>query len=476
MTDLTGYDKVKKIIRERPYDLLQNDVYECVANICRVLQAYKRNKGVRGWSSNILTEDGRKAFSYTEQKQIEEGFAKAKNWLDLILFEGEKEHQGGAQRDTQRDTQKGGGIPDLSSKGSLLVKDIESTGFDISLDKTFTSFLEKTKEQDDFWKRFAYESPGFARLLNTDLPGPYGIPIPLRPLAQLLITFIDSIRLSLSLTGNKSVLLTLLVMVEELVTGQWRQFLMTAAGLFSPTGTAIGVVCKYLINAWMLINPNIRTDILTDIFKGGKSLMIGFLLWCVSTLPPQIVKMPLEQGIERVRQMVSGFDDKLQSLEEKGSEGLKPFGLQLKFRGFNMDAITKISLQDIQNIQALAQWELLSCSKEYQELVDGLAQEPIFGLILELLNVPMSKDDRFRLCGTSTPQTIPERVAKGFEMQITPIENTPASAPIPPTPSSAPLKQEQKGGSRTEKTLKKSKPIKPFFRKTRRKQKVKEFI
>lgn len=483
MTGLIEYDRVKKIIRDKPYDLLQSDIYECVANICRVLQAYKQKKGERGWSSLIVSEDGRQVFSYTEQKKLEEGFAKGKDWLDILLFD-----------ESTLKEQRGGGLPiDLSPSESKFVVPLEPTGFDISLDKTFESFLQKTREQDDFWKKFAEEAPGFAKLLNTDLPGPYGIPIPVRPLVQLLITFLDSIRFSLSLSGHNSILITLFVMMEELVTGQWRQFLMTSAGLFSPTGTAIGVICKYLINAWMLINPDIRTDILTDIFKGGKSLFVGFLLWCVSTLPPRVVKLPLEQGLERVKGLVTGFDEKVKGLEQTGSEALKNYGLQLKFRGFDMDAITKISLSDIQNIQALAQWKVLACAKEYQELVDGLAQEPIFGLILELMNVPLTKDDRFKLCGTTVPQTIPETIAKGFEMQITPLQELKPSSldeannPIPvnnSTISTAEAKKvsseenplpHQSGGGRKTKT---KKSTKPFFRKTRKKSKgkVKDFI
>ena len=118
------------------------------------------------------------------------------------------------------------------------------------------------------------------------------VPVPRKPVVMLLVALIDSFRISAALAGYKNSLLTLLVLFQELVTGQWRQMIMTAVGLISPMGVAVGVVGKYIINAWMLINPTLRDELLRDMYKGSKSFLIGFLLWATSNLPPAVVKIP----------------------------------------------------------------------------------------------------------------------------------------------------------------------------------------
>ena len=403
-------NSLKEVIRKTPYDLLQERVYTCVANSCLLLTAHKHKKGAKGWSKLLVDEDSQPMLTYKQQEMLEQAFEKAPWILEAL--------------NTPEDFQTGGNpLPTLSSDSdSTFIKDVVPflpNSDDLSLDTMLNTFLKKSDEMDTFWGRFAQNSPGFSKLLNTDITVPkVPFPVPVRPLVNFLVLLIDSIRLSVGLAGGNSAALSLLVLLEELITGQWRQMLLTGLAFISPTGMAAGVILKYIVNAWTLMNPELRDQIFKDMLKGTKSLAIGFLLWAASSLPPQMVKDRIEAALAKGRQMVEGVDAKVKELEEKGSVALKPLGKRIKFTGLNLSPLTRISLHDIQNLQALAQWDLLVCSSEFQSILQPLVKEPILRLVIELFNIPTLPDDVYKLCGPQPYKPIAEKVAIAFEPQI----------------------------------------------------------
>lgn len=415
-------DNLKDVIRNTPYDLLQQRVYICFANGCLLLSSFLKQKGEKGWSSKLVDDVGQPMLTSKEQKVLEETFQKAP-WLWSLLSTVGKPNI---------NSQTGGapGLPQIAATGSLAERlpgaGIQLTGDDVSLDKFFQKFLDYTNKMDDFWTDFQ-SGPGapVKAFMEGDqivtIPvgaAPVPIPVPRKPVAMLLIALIDSFRLSGALAGYKNTLLTLIVLLEELATGQWRQMVMTAVGLLSPSGVAFGVIGKYIINAWMLINPSLRDDLLRDLYKGSKSFIIGFLLWAASTLPPATLKAPVEVALQKLRDLVAGLDNKVKELEEQGSKALAPVGKQLKLGRLNLDAIRKISLADIQNIQALAQWDLIMCTSEFQEIMEPLSQEPIFRLIMELLSIPTLQEDKYKVCGAEPYPSVADRVKEVLTPEI----------------------------------------------------------
>jgi hypothetical protein len=156
---------------------------------------------------------------------------------------------------------------------------------------------------------------------------------------------------------------------------------------------AIGVIAKYIINAWVLINPDIRTELVKDIFKGTKSMLIGFLLWCVSTLPPAMYRSLIEDKLKVIREKVINIDEKLSAVSKPLKNEGKSFTTSFE----------KITLQDIQNLQALATWDKIICTEEFQDIMKPLVNDPIFRLILELMNVPTTDDDKYKMCRMEEP-------------------------------------------------------------------------
>jgi hypothetical protein len=443
----TRVDNLKEVIRETPYDLLQQRVYICFANGCLLLTSFLKSKGEKGWAAKLVDDSGEPMLSGKEQKVLEETFEKAP-WL-FTMLNSIREQNGGAIP-----------IPQITASGSLAEKvpglppSFSLTGDDVSLDRLFKKFLEFTNKMDDFWTEFQ-NGPGASvkmfmegdQIVTIPMSPPIPVPVPRKPVAMLLVALIDSFRLTSALVGNQNILLTLIVFLEELATGQWRQMIMTAAGLISPAGVAIGVIGKYIINAWLLINPNLRDDLLRDVYKGGKSFMIGFLLWGASILPPQALRMPIETALGKMRELVAGLDDKIKELEEQGSAPLRSIGKQLKLGRLDLDALTKISLADIQNIQALAQWDLILCTQEFQEIMKPLEQEPIFRLIMELLSIPTLAEDKYKICGAEPYPSVADRVKEVMTPEIIDAEPTTGGR----------RKQKQKRRSRSKRRSRKNK-------------------
>jgi hypothetical protein len=409
----TRMNKLQDTIRTTDYDSLQKQVYICFANGCILLTSFLQLQGTPGWSAELRDESGQSVLSETEQKGIEFAFQKAK-WI--IPFFTNQVNEGGAI-----------GIPNFAPGGSLINTGTKLTGEDVSLDRMFQAFMKKTQELDEFWANFGKKDPGLSKLFTEgDLiiptPNPLiTIPIPKKPLVQLLVTVLDTFRLSAGLAGDNSLLLTLIIFMEELITGQWRQMLMTAAAFISPSGMAIGILFKYLINAWQLISPDLRTKITKDMYIGSKSLFIGFLLWCATSLPPAFLRNRVDEALGKLRGMVEGLESKVDSLTQAAQQELSSKGLQLKFPGLQLDILKEISLDDIQNLQTLARWPVIVCTEEFQDILNPLKADPIFRLILELSNIPILDEDRYEVCKTEKLKTLGESLATAAEPSVEPL-------------------------------------------------------
>jgi hypothetical protein len=399
MGEFNSYvDRLKKLVTDTPPDELQEKVYTCFANGCLLLTAFLQLKGKDGWSATLINDYGQPILSFKEQAAVE-NTVKSAPWLREFL---EVTANG-------KGIQKGGAAePQLNSEGSSFVQTIvdtasQLTGDDVSLDLMLEKFLKKTQEMDDFWSAFGGHAK---KIMDIDIPVPLPpagipVPVPLTPIVYFLMLLLDSFRISRALLGNKDIPLTILVLMEEIITGQWRQAILTSVGFISPSGVAIGTIGKYFVNAWLLVNPKIRNEIIKDVFGGGKSFIIGFILWCSSVLPPQAIKFGLEESITRLRDMVANIDDKMKDLSDRASEPLSKIKKRLVFPGFDLSKLKRISLSDIQNLQELSQWPVIVCSAEFQDIKKNLEKDPLFRLVMEMAGVPTTSQDTFNVCKRS---------------------------------------------------------------------------
>lgn len=392
---------LRKTIRDSPS--LQENVYTCIANGCQLLRAYRQTGGAKGWVTMLRGEDGQPFFNYEERQTIEEGFAKAR-WINTLL--------------NMEDNQTGGGINlplDVAGGDSKLLTTTSAPlkGSDLSFQAFFEKGSQKVKQLDNFWAEFA-DGIGVTKLISSDqilpIPGVGPVPVSRRLLERILISFLDTVRYTGALAGEKNTTLTLLVLLEELVTGQWRQMLMTAVGLLSPTGVALGIVFKYIINAWMLIPSATRDALVTDVLDAGQSMFVGFLLWAVVTLPPETVKEPLKIAMNEWNMLLENMKNEMSTMETELNKTLNPLGKKISFAKIDLSSLEGINFSTITNFMNIFKFPLLVCSKEFQNILKALDDTPPLYLLMEMLGAPTTDSKRLKVCGTLDVKPMAEAV------------------------------------------------------------------
>ena len=67
----TKANSLKEVIRDTPYDVLQQRVYMCFANGCLLLTSFLKSKGEKGWAGKLLDDADQPMLSFKEQSLLE---------------------------------------------------------------------------------------------------------------------------------------------------------------------------------------------------------------------------------------------------------------------------------------------------------------------------------------------------------------------------------------------------------------------
>lgn len=362
--------RLQEDIRGTDESALRERVYVCVANSCILLNSYINSKGQKGWSTRLIDDQGQPILSNNEQNTLENIFAKAPWLLDFF-----KSKDGIT-------TQIGGAVSDD----------------EVSLDAAFNSVVEKTREMDEYWKKMESDPKAFGpikKILNTNpLVTPVGIlPVSVRLVTKLLITVLDLIRLGMARSGKTSVPLTLIIFLEELVTGQWRLMLLTAASLFiTPSGVASTIMIKYLVMAWLTFGTDSqKTKLIKDVFNGSKSTIVNLIVYAYVLLTPTAIKGTM----------------------------------------FNMPG-DEVSYDVIQSKLLLLDSRPLLCSPAAMDLVKELKGDPFLGLVSELLNIPSV--EKLEIVCRDTRAVKMASVADAVDL-VDDLDDIGKAPPLPPRPS-----------------------------------------
>jgi hypothetical protein len=235
MEEFTSYvDRLKKLARDTSPDELQENLYVFFANGCLLLTSFLQENGKDGWSSKVVNDYGQPILGFKEQANVESIF-KSAPWIRQVLKGGQ-----------EMPMQKGGNLT-LTNDGNIVTKIADALSQlkseDTSLGAMLEAFIKKTADIDEYMAKL---SGPFKKMTSFDIPlGPQayalkaaGQPypgIPFQPVLYLLLTLLDCLRVSRALVGHKDVPLTILVLLEEIISGQWRQALLTSVGLISPS-------------------------------------------------------------------------------------------------------------------------------------------------------------------------------------------------------------------------------------------------
>lgn len=225
-----GKADIKKTIRAMPHDELKRNVEVCMSNGCLLLMAYVREGGAPGWSSELINSDGHTLLSHKEQKTIEEAFKKAP-WL-LSFLKGEEPQVGGG----------------------------EYSEIDTKIQGSFQKLTADSMKMNSFWNTFEGGDRGFTKLSNSSVKG--------EPLSDFLVNFTDS--------ADD----TTLILLEELINGEWRNVLLIAIQFLSNTGVAAGVLFNNIIHVWLFLVPGERARTVKNVSDGNNhGVFVDLLKW-----------------------------------------------------------------------------------------------------------------------------------------------------------------------------------------------------
>jgi hypothetical protein len=203
--------------------------------------------------------------------------------------------------------------------------------------------------------------------------------------------------------------------------GEWRDGVLSFLGVFSHNMMLVGLVGKTMRWVYNFMSPDIQSRLSDDLFEGSKSMFIGFWLWFISTVSPDFVRMAVNQMIESAKLPLEQLNQQIGAIEEQAKAVGASVGVGVQFPRIPLDSIP--SFDDIQNFQALAHQPEIVCSAGFQAAIQPALAIPALRLVLELLNIPTTAEDKAETC-KGQPQNVVDAVAKAFTPTVFPLDTT----------------------------------------------------
>ena len=219
--------------------------------------------------------------------------------------------------------------------------------------------------------------------VNPILSSAADTPIPVRLIKPIGKTLLDILRLLSSMPGMDIPLLRQVFSVAlssvEFYSGEWKQALLSGAGVFSQTAMYSGFFAKLFLNIFSLISPNLQDDIVYGAFSVTKSIAIGALLYLFQITATQETRIKAINFFKRLSCKNEAIDKILKEKELPGQPANKT-----------------ISFSKIQTVQSASQDWTLTCSKEFRDFIGDkpedtpFTKDPILKLLFQMLNMPTS--------------------------------------------------------------------------------------
>jgi hypothetical protein len=308
--------------------------------------------------------------------------------------------------------QTGGGLTfppslkDLSAGPQMIGKIAEATLNNpdlFSIDKHFegiTSALDGIDEAlTDFSKQYgvvALESvapdPKFILPLG---PVPIPVIIPARIILPVFNAILEVSRIASSLFPATEFLgkpLSFLMVILDLARGNLYHAIFSFFGLLGKYPMYAGIGLKILRDAYVMISPDIRDELRSVLYKSGKSMTVGFVIWLFSVVSPEIVRRPLVSLLDRVRDLVDKFNDGMIKAEVKATAALKGFG------SVEMPKIPSSRIPSIGDLYILQEYvhnPNIYCQPDVVELIKEMRGIPPLVLFFDLLDIPEPGSAKF---------------------------------------------------------------------------------
>jgi len=392
-------------------DKIPDRIYSALEGMSSLALAWKQHGGASGWSQTLVDNDGNQLFSESESDLIEAGAEKARPFLESFLHEG----QTGGTTMPQ--------MPQMAINPE-----------DASIDKMYYGLLSKLDSYDTQWRDIV-NSLGTIKTFNeTDQVGviPFTPPIPYMIPAKLkfplINTVLELIRIMVSTPAldlpSFRILLSFGIAILDLVRGEWKHAVLSLFGAYSMNAMYIGIIGKIIRDAWLLIAPDLRTDLTDAIFKSTKSFVAGFILWTFGTFAPGSMQKIIQTVLDKAAEQVENFNKQIEDLEAKVGDVSKTAGITVSFKRVPEGMVP--SLDDIQRLQTIARVPAIFCSDEFQKIIEPLLLIPPLRLALELFNIPTIPETKEKICAGVPKGSIADTVGDAADPDVGIIPGGPA--------------------------------------------------
>lgn len=450
----TSYEIENKIdeafsILEKDSSAIPDRIYKALEGVSSIFLAWKRSGGKSGWSESLVDLSGSPLFTKEQSVNLEEG---AK-----ILEPFTVNQRGGVNF-----------AHGSSGSNSIVKVPLSIKPEDISLDKLYHTVTTTLDRYDEQWRDIT-KSLGIVEAIETTdkkgvivLPFIPPIPVPFYIFGKTILPFLNAVlellRIAVSNTiidfPTGRILLSVMVAFLDLLRGEWKNGVLSLLGVINSTGTIVGFFGKIVRNAWLLVSPDLQIELRDDLFKSGKSMLIGFLIWSFSIFSPDVLRFTIDASFQKIRDLVSEFNKKSDEFQKKAEEIASTMpGVKITFPHLPFDMVP--SMDDIQNLQVLARIPEIYCSDEFQKLLAPILIVPPLRIVIELLNIPTLPEDIEKMCPIGVKPKLAESILEAIEPKIT--------LPTPENLIKDTILKNKKGGGKQSKTRKnknkkKSKP------------------
>jgi hypothetical protein len=403
---LRQIDNVKKYIDSHQTNLPET-IFQAMDGVGRTFLAYRTAKGDSNWSKRAIDVAGNPIWSLDEGKVLEEILPIA--------------------------AQIGGGLSSGDLKftaESSLVKPA-MPDLDFSIDKTADSIKQYLASIDEKNRQLS-EILGPVALVKSihpsgDIPiGPFppyvpvSIPIPIQLILVVINAILEACRLLVSnhFFDIKILrqILSFILSIFDVLRGNWKDGVLTFMGVFGSSWMIFGMIGKTARWVYNFIAPDIQQRIESDIFAGGKSMLIGSWLWLASVVSPGYVRDTINQLMETAKQPLEVLNQKISEIEQQAQITAASIGAKVEFPRLPLDKIP--SFDDIQNFQTLLHQPEIYCSPAFQNAMGPAMKIPILRVVFELINIPTSEESFAKACANQ-PATMVEAVTDILKPTVT---------------------------------------------------------
>jgi hypothetical protein len=406
-------------VKKNPQTLPEH-IYKTVEALSTVFYLWRNSDGEKGWSRAMTDADGKPFFTEEESSAVENGFAA----LGPVLQE----------------KQLGGAVP-LIPRGEIAtrLKNLIDPR-ELSIDNAYYTLQRKIGEYDTQWKEIA-DSLGIVKGVEAgpDIKGmtPAIPPLAIPPLPYLIVRktilpfvsyAIELLRLWLSLQPVDSQLFRFFTSFIQgfldAIRGDAKQAILSLLGLYSKSGLMVSVAGRFIINVAELVSPDLREQFSDISYKSAKSLIVGFVLWTFSTFAPEALRAVVDQGFQKIRNLVNDVNTKITAVETQMSAAGGKAGVKVTMPRIPQEFVP--SMDDIQNLQMLSRMPEVTCSPEFREIIEPMMAIPPLRLILDLMNIPTVKEDIDKTCTNINKDGLAESISKAAEPKVEIIPGGPA--------------------------------------------------